>query len=97
MAEKITFIVQTILILLAPALFAASIYMSLKRVIMLLDAAPYSLINVRWLTRFFVGCDVVSFLTQGAGTYLSQSPRSFCFILCYTPKFIITLFGLHMC
>lgn len=66
-ASKLLFINQTSLILLAPALYAASIYMILKRLIIILDAQRYSLVKVHWLTRFFVGCDVFSFLTQGAG------------------------------
>jgi hypothetical protein len=66
-AEKLLFINQTTLILLAPALYAASIYMILKRIFVLLEAESYSLVSVRWLTRFFVGCDILSFLTQGAG------------------------------
>jgi hypothetical protein len=61
------YIAQIALILLAPALFAASIYMTLRRLIMALEAERYSLISVRWLTRFFVGSDIVSFITQGAG------------------------------
>jgi hypothetical protein len=68
LANKIVFINQTTLILLGPALYAASIYMILKRLIILLDAESYSLIYVRWLTRFFVGCDILSFLIQGAGS-----------------------------
>lgn len=66
-ADLILFINQTTLILLAPALYAASIYMILKRLVLLLQAQDYSIISVRWLTRFFVGCDILSFLTQGAG------------------------------
>lgn len=68
-ASKLLFINQTSLILLAPALYAASIYMILKRLIIILDAQRYSLVRVSWLIRFFVGCDVLSFLTQGAGMY----------------------------
>jgi hypothetical protein len=66
-ANKILFVNQTSLILLAPALYAASIYMILRRLILILDAERYSLVPVRWLTKIFVGCDVLSFLAQGAG------------------------------
>lgn len=68
-ASKLLFINQTSVILLAPALYAATIYMVLKRLIILLEAQAYSLIRVQWLTRVFVGCDVVSFLLQAAGQY----------------------------
>jgi hypothetical protein len=55
------------LILVAPPLFAASIYMTLGRVILQLDAEPASLIRVRWLTKIFVVGDVISFLLQCGG------------------------------
>ncbi|KAK3332840.1 RTA1 like protein-domain-containing protein [Cercophora scortea] len=61
------FIMQTLLILLGPALYAASIYMVLARLIRLLDAHQYSLVRTSWLTSIFVAGDVLSFLTQGAG------------------------------
>ncbi|KAK3350323.1 RTA1 like protein-domain-containing protein [Lasiosphaeria hispida] len=61
------FIIQTLLILLAPALYAASIYMVLGRLIRLLDAHQHSLIRTNWLTKIFVLGDVLSFLTQSAG------------------------------
>ena len=58
---------QTLLILVAPALFAASIYMVLGRIILLVDGEQHSLIRKRWLTKIFVTGDVLSFLMQGAG------------------------------
>ncbi|PKX95400.1 RTA1 domain-containing protein [Aspergillus novofumigatus IBT 16806] len=63
------YIIQTMLILVAPPLFAASIYMTLGRVIPELDAEPASLIQVRWLAKIFVVGDVISFLcsAEGAG------------------------------
>lgn len=65
--ERGPFILQSILLLVAPALFAASIYMTLGRVIGDLGAARYSLIPLRWLTKLFVAGDVLLFLLQGAG------------------------------
>jgi hypothetical protein len=59
---------QTLLLLLGPTLFAASIYMVLGRLVVLLDADAYALIKPKWLTAFFVFGDVVSFLIQGSGT-----------------------------
>ncbi|TEY43682.1 hypothetical protein BOTCAL_0363g00030 [Botryotinia calthae] len=57
----------TILILLAPALFAASIYMVLGRLIVALDAENLSPIRKRWITKVFVIGDVIAFLSQAAG------------------------------
>ncbi|KAL3461664.1 RTA1 like protein-domain-containing protein [Aspergillus heterothallicus] len=59
---------QTVLILLAPALYAASIYMVLGRLIVFLNAEHHSIVRVNWMTKIFVTGDVVSFLMQcGAG------------------------------
>ncbi|EXL71424.1 hypothetical protein FOPG_12814 [Fusarium oxysporum f. sp. conglutinans race 2 54008] len=33
-------------------------------------------IRIRWLTRIFVGCDVLSFLAQGAGGAMQASKSS---------------------
>ncbi|KAK5657986.1 hypothetical protein OQA88_2539 [Cercophora sp. LCS_1] len=61
------YIMQSLLILLAPALFAASIYMILGRLIRLLEAEHLSVVRVKWLTKIFVAGDVMSFLAQSAG------------------------------
>ncbi|KAH8674281.1 RTA1 like protein-domain-containing protein [Xylariales sp. PMI_506] len=61
------FVVQAILILVAPALYAASIYMILGRLIVSLDAQSLSVIPVVWVTRIFVIGDVLSFLFQSGG------------------------------
>ena len=58
---------QSLLILLAPALFAASIYMVLGRLIIHAGAQHRSIIRITWLTKIFVGGDVLSFLLQSAG------------------------------
>jgi hypothetical protein len=58
---------QSILLLVAPALFAASIYMVLGRIILLTEGEHHSMIRAKWLTKIFVTGDVVSFLMQGAG------------------------------
>ncbi|KAL5589931.1 hypothetical protein FOVSG1_011798 [Fusarium oxysporum f. sp. vasinfectum] len=65
--------VQAILILVAPALFAASIYMILGRIIISLRAQHLSLIPVRWLTKVFVCGDIVSFSLQAAGGGIQAS------------------------
>lgn len=59
--------IQAILILVAPALYAASIYMILARLIRAIDAQSLSLVPPSWLTRIFVTGDVVSFLMQAGG------------------------------
>jgi hypothetical protein len=61
------FIMQSLLLLLAPALFAASVYIILGRIILLTDGEKHSLIRQKWLTKIFVTGDVISFLTQCCG------------------------------
>jgi len=61
------YIMQSLLLLIAPALFAASIYIVLGRVILLVDGEQYSLIRQKWLTKIFVTGDVISFLVQAGG------------------------------
>ena len=61
------YIQQTILILLAPALFAASIYMMLGRIVILLNAEQHCIFRKKWLTKFFVCGDILSFTVQAAG------------------------------
>ncbi|KAF4205762.1 hypothetical protein CNMCM8980_003812 [Aspergillus fumigatiaffinis] len=61
------YIQQTLLLLLAPALFAASIYMMLGRIVVLLDAEQLCLFKKKWLTKFFVCGDILSFTVQAAG------------------------------
>jgi hypothetical protein len=58
---------QSILLLVAPALFAASIYIILGRIILLTDGERHSLIRQKWLTKIFVAGDVLSFLVQSGG------------------------------
>ena len=64
---------QAILILIAPALFAASIYMILGRLIRVLGAESLSIIPVAWMTKIFVFGDVVSFFMQAGGGGLQAS------------------------
>ncbi len=61
------FIVQSVLALVAPALFAATIYMALGRIIRLLHAEHHSIIGVSKLTKVFVIFDILVFLIQSAG------------------------------
>lgn len=61
------YIMQTLLLLVAPALFAASIYMILGRLIVFTQGEAMSPIRARWLTKIFVCGDILSFLVQSAG------------------------------
>ncbi|TKX24767.1 hypothetical protein C1H76_2942 [Elsinoe australis] len=70
------FIIQSIFLLVAPALYAASIYMVLGRLIRLLRAESYSLIAPRWMTKIFVAGDVFSFLVQSSGGGLMASANA---------------------
>ncbi|KAK0615341.1 RTA1 like protein-domain-containing protein [Bombardia bombarda] len=71
-----TYIMQTLLILLAPALYAASVYMVLGRLIRLLDAHEYSVVRTSWLTKIFVLGDVLSFLAQSGGGGILASAKT---------------------
>lgn len=63
----ICLVIQALLILIAPALFAATIYMVLGRIIDLVDGEQHSVIRLKWLTKIFVAGDCVSFLVQSMG------------------------------
>lgn len=67
------YIMQSLLLLLAPVFFAASIYMSLSRIIQSVGAEDRCLISPRWLTRTFVTGDVVSFFVVAGGERESLS------------------------
>jgi len=64
------YIMQSTLLLVAPALFAASIYMELGRIIYLVKGQKFALIRVNWMTKIFVAGDVLSFLMQASGMSL---------------------------
>jgi hypothetical protein len=60
---------QSVFILLAPSLFAASIYMILGRLIRRVDGDSRSLIHSTKLTKIFVVGDILAFLIQSGGMY----------------------------
>ncbi|OQE46065.1 hypothetical protein PENCOP_c001G08989 [Penicillium coprophilum] len=70
------FIMQSLLLLVAPAFFAASIYMILGRSIASTGHDNLSVIPVKWLTKIFVCGDVVSFLAQCAGGGFLSSAKT---------------------
>jgi hypothetical protein len=63
---------QSALILIAPAFLAASIYMTLGRMIFMLDGEKFSLIRLKWLTKILVTGDAFSFLMQASGMSISS-------------------------
>ncbi|KZM28536.1 uncharacterized protein EKO05_0005988 [Ascochyta rabiei] len=66
----IPYSVQSVFILLGPALFAASIYMCLSRIIRGVRGDHHALIKPSRLTKTFVTGDVLSFVVQGGATGL---------------------------
>ncbi|GLI74920.1 hypothetical protein PoHVEF18_003169 [Penicillium ochrochloron] len=67
MHSTILYAIQSLLILLAPTLYAASIYMVLGRIISFLHGEHLSYIPVKWMTKVFVAGDILSFILQAAG------------------------------
>jgi hypothetical protein len=67
------YIIQTLLLLIAPAFIAATVYMCLGEIIKSLGAGQYSLIPLKYLTKLFVMGDVSSFLLQAAGGGIMSS------------------------
>ncbi|KAJ5731607.1 RTA1 like protein [Penicillium malachiteum] len=70
--------IQAVFILLGPALFAASIYMVLARIIRSVNAEKHSVLPLNWVTKTFVLSDIVTFLVQagGCGMMVSSSLSS---------------------
>lgn len=64
------FIIQNAFILLPPALFAATIYMCLGRIIRLVGGDHLSILRPGIVTKVFVTGDVLSFLIQGGSAGL---------------------------
>ncbi|OGE49975.1 hypothetical protein PENARI_c019G09408 [Penicillium arizonense] len=72
------YVIQSTLLLIAPALFAASIYMELGRIVLMVKGEKLALVRVSWMTKIFVAGDVLSFLMQasGAGIMVTGSSSS---------------------
>jgi len=68
--SRSAYIMQSCLIVLAPAFFAATVYMILGRVIAHVNSPQLSFIPHRRLTTIFVLGDVFSFMIQGSGSGL---------------------------
>ncbi|KAH7248223.1 RTA1 like protein-domain-containing protein [Fusarium solani] len=61
------YIIQSILLLVAPALFAATIYMELGRIVTMVDGERHVLVPKKWMTKIFVTGDILSFVLQAGG------------------------------
>lgn len=73
------YIIQSVFLLVPPSLFAASIYMTLGRIIRGLgpEAMRMSIVRVDWLTKTFVIGDAFSFLVQSSGAgYMAAGSSS---------------------
>lgn len=68
--------IQNVFILVGPALFAASIYMCLSRIIGSVRAQHHSLIRPRLLTKTFVAGDILSFVVQGSAAGLLATGKN---------------------
>ncbi|CAG7915950.1 unnamed protein product [Penicillium olsonii] len=68
--KKSPFEIQTLLIFLAPILFAASVYMFLGRVIRKSGHPELSFIRIRWVTPIFVIGDIFCFFIQAVGVVI---------------------------
>lgn len=66
------YIMQSVSLLLAPNLLAASIYLVFGRIIVVLDAECHSIIRSNWLIKFFAFGNVMSFSFQVAGIFVSN-------------------------
>jgi hypothetical protein len=67
------YIIQSTLILVAPILFAASVYMILGRLILRTDSASYSIVRAKRVTKIFVAGDIFCFFIQAGGAGLLVS------------------------
>ncbi|KAI8651839.1 hypothetical protein NCS55_01430500 [Fusarium keratoplasticum] len=68
-----TVVISNIGIILAPILFAASIYMTLGRIVLISGKPQLSLIKPKWLTKLFVCGDILAFLVQASGVSMLTS------------------------
>ena len=67
------YIIQSVFLLVSPALFAASIYMELGRIVLMVNGEKALFIRRTWLTKIFVTGDVFAFMLQAGGAGLLSS------------------------
>ncbi|KAI5250683.1 RTA1-domain-containing protein [Aureobasidium subglaciale] len=73
--DTLPYAMQSLSVLLAPILFAASVYMYLGKIIRSVGGEKHCLIPLRFLTKTFVAGDIACFLAQGAGGGLLSSAK----------------------
>ncbi|KAI7759243.1 hypothetical protein LZL87_008620 [Fusarium oxysporum] len=71
--QTLPFLIQNLLVLVAPPFLGATIYMSPGRITRALKAQEASLISLRWITKLFVLVDLICSATQTAGAIMSGS------------------------
>lgn len=71
--DKIPYIIQSLLLLVAPPLFAASVYMELGRIVLMVEGDSKLFIRRSWLTKIFVIGDVACFMVQAYGSSMMAS------------------------
>lgn len=71
----VALILQAVLILLAPLFFAATIYMFLGRIIRASGHTSLSPINIKYVTKIFVWCDVILLNVQSVGASLFTNSK----------------------
>ncbi|KAF1961704.1 putative RTA1 domain protein [Byssothecium circinans] len=67
------YLIQLMLILASAPLLAATIYMTLGRLIRALDAVEYAFMSPRWTTKIYVLIDIGSFICQMMGSAMQAS------------------------
>ncbi|KAJ4347283.1 uncharacterized protein N0V89_011223 [Didymosphaeria variabile] len=67
------YLLQLMLILASAPLLAASIYMTLGRLVRALDATDHAFLSPRWTTKIYVIIDIGSFVTQLMGTAMQAN------------------------
>ena len=71
------YILESVFVLVAPALYAATIYMVFGQMLQYLRCTKLSIVPARWSTTIFVMGDVFSFCVQGAGAgIMANADRS---------------------
>ncbi|KAG9229966.1 RTA1 like protein-domain-containing protein [Amylocarpus encephaloides] len=65
--------IQFLLIMLAPSLYAATMYMLFGRLVIFVNNPSASIIRPQWVTKIFVTGDVISFVVQMAGGGMMSS------------------------
>lgn len=70
------YIMQSILLLLGPTFFAASIYMILGRLIRLTNGEAHSIVRATLVTKIFLVGDIMSFFAQSAGGGMLAKAKS---------------------